>query len=228
MEPRQEASVSEAHLKLLAYLDGELSQEQAEEVQAWLARDPEARRELELYARAMGALDYLPQLRASAHLASATVTRALGVGLAGLEQRSGRFISGSTGRRMAHGRGFLPAPRGEAGGTLARSGGLGRLPRRAQAGVPQGAGPTGLVSERPTCARNRSQPGHADLSERANVAQHHHAVADNHGHHRGNPENQLVGRRSRWEGPGAQRCWRYLPVELVCLLGAIAPLADRC
>lgn len=60
---------------LVAYLDGELNEPAARELEAMLARNPDARRELEALKRSFEMLDYLPRPDASPQFTSRTLQR---------------------------------------------------------------------------------------------------------------------------------------------------------
>ncbi|MCU0705437.1 MAG: hypothetical protein MUF18_15805 [Fimbriiglobus sp.] len=62
---------------LIAYLDGELDDAAAEQVEDRLAHDPAARSRADEYKKAYDLLDYLPRPEPSATFASRTLTRAL-------------------------------------------------------------------------------------------------------------------------------------------------------
>jgi anti-sigma factor RsiW len=60
---------------LVAYLDGELDEKTARALEAKLARDPQARSEVEALKRSWNMLDYLPRGEASAQFTSRTIDR---------------------------------------------------------------------------------------------------------------------------------------------------------
>jgi anti-sigma factor RsiW len=60
---------------LVAYLDGELDERTARALQAKLARDPQARSEVEALKRSWNMLDYLPRGEASSQFTSRTMDR---------------------------------------------------------------------------------------------------------------------------------------------------------
>jgi hypothetical protein len=60
---------------LIAYLDGELNERAAREVETRLHRDPTARAEVEALRRTWALLDYLPRPEPSAHFTHRTLTR---------------------------------------------------------------------------------------------------------------------------------------------------------
>src|SRR5580704_12809187 len=60
---------------LVAYLDGELDERTARALQAKLARDPQARAEVEALKRSWNMLDYLPRGEASSQFTSRTLDR---------------------------------------------------------------------------------------------------------------------------------------------------------
>jgi anti-sigma factor RsiW len=62
--------------ELIAYLDGELDEEEARAVEARINRDPRVRAEVEALRRSWGLLDYLPKPEPSPQFTQRTVTRA--------------------------------------------------------------------------------------------------------------------------------------------------------
>lgn len=71
---RPDRANGETNEQLVAYLDGELSPEQAAEVERRLANDPEYRGRLEALRRTWQLLDDLPRTQSSPELTRSTVT----------------------------------------------------------------------------------------------------------------------------------------------------------
>ncbi len=75
MLPEQQRLTPSERDRLVAYLDGELSTAEAQEIATKLTHSPTARREVEILERTWELLDHLPRPSASEDLVSRTLTR---------------------------------------------------------------------------------------------------------------------------------------------------------
>ncbi len=97
--PDQTQSAHEQPEELIAYLDGELNDAAAADVEETLARDPEVRQQVEKLTRAWDLLDLLPAARASSEFTEKTLS-AIGTERKSSDNADTEFLPVQLGRRV--------------------------------------------------------------------------------------------------------------------------------